>query len=139
MPLQLVVAMSGTTGCVEIVKSVKASECKHAIIRLHCATSKSSLWYMGYVPCGSAFESPRIYRKSRIVHIYIYQPLTTTRRGLTWQMTECDSEVVLFPLVQLSLALLRATTYVGERACFPLVIKTAQIRYRAKYTCTLIM
>ena len=39
----------------------KASECKHAIIGLHCATSKSSLWYMGYVPHGSDFERPRIY------------------------------------------------------------------------------
>ena len=28
----------------------KASECKRAIIRLHYATSKSSLWHMGYVP-----------------------------------------------------------------------------------------
>ena len=29
-----------------------------AIIRLHCATSKSSLWYMGYVACDGAFECP---------------------------------------------------------------------------------
>ena len=28
----------------------------------HCATSKSSLWYIGYVPRGGAFECPRIYR-----------------------------------------------------------------------------
>ena len=33
-----------------VFKSVylQVSECKHAIIRLHCATSKSSLWNMGY-------------------------------------------------------------------------------------------
>ena len=30
-------------------------------IRLHCAISKSSLWNMGHVACGSAFERPRIY------------------------------------------------------------------------------
>ena len=48
----------------------KASECKCAIIRLHCATSKSSLWNMEYVARGGAFECPRIYRTS--VHVYIY-------------------------------------------------------------------
>ena len=45
----------------------KASECKRAIKRLHCATSKSSLWYMGCAPRGGAFERPRIYRTSLIV------------------------------------------------------------------------
>ena len=40
------------------------------LIRLHCAT-KSSLWYMGYVPRGSALERPRIYRTSTSVHLYI--------------------------------------------------------------------
>ena len=42
----------------------KASKCKRAIIRLHCATSKSSMWYMGNVPHGSAFERPHIYHRS---------------------------------------------------------------------------
>ena len=46
------------------VYTYKASKCKRAIIRLHCATSKSSLWYMEYVPRGGAFERPRIYRTS---------------------------------------------------------------------------
>ena len=46
------------------VYTYKASECKRTIIRLHCAASKSSLWYMGYVPQGGAFECPRIYRTS---------------------------------------------------------------------------
>ena len=50
----------------------KASECKHAIIRLHCATSKSSLWKMGYVARGGAFERPRIYHTSTM---YIYAML----------------------------------------------------------------
>ena len=36
----------------------KASECKRTIIRLHCATSKSSLWNMEYVACGGALECP---------------------------------------------------------------------------------
>ena len=39
----------------------KASGCKCAIIKLHCATSKSSLWNMGYVARGGVFERPRIY------------------------------------------------------------------------------
>ena len=42
----------------------KASECKCTIIGLHCATSKSSLWNMGYVARGGAFECPRIYHTS---------------------------------------------------------------------------
>ena len=46
----------------------KASECKHAIIRLHCATSKSSLWNMEYVAHGSAFEHPHIYRTSTCIY-----------------------------------------------------------------------
>ena len=45
----------------------KASESKRTIIRLHCATSKSSLWNMGYVAHGGAFKSPRIYRTNVIV------------------------------------------------------------------------
>ena len=48
----------------------KASECKRAIIRLHCATSKSSLWNMEYVAHGSAFERPCIYRTSIHIHVY---------------------------------------------------------------------
>ena len=45
---------------------------KHAIKRLHCATSKSSLWYMGYVPRGSAVEHPRIYRTNNcVVHRWL--------------------------------------------------------------------
>ena len=54
----------GTTGSVgvhscnlPVFKSVYIEgfpECKHAIIRLHCATSKSSLWNMGYVAHGGA-------------------------------------------------------------------------------------
>ena len=43
----------------------KASECKCTIIRLHCATSKSSLWNMRYVAHGGAFERPRIYRTNK--------------------------------------------------------------------------
>ena len=44
------------------VYTYKASECKHAIVRLHCATSKSSLWNMEYVARGGAFERLHIYR-----------------------------------------------------------------------------
>ena len=54
------------------VYTYKASECKRAIIRLHCATSKSSLWYMGYVPRGRAFERPRIYRTSTYVDVIVF-------------------------------------------------------------------
>ena len=43
----------------------KASVCKRTIIRLHCATSKSSLWNMGYVARGGAFKCPRSYSTSR--------------------------------------------------------------------------
>ena len=46
----------------ESVYTYKASECKHAIVRLHCATSKSSLWNIEYVARGGAFECPCIYR-----------------------------------------------------------------------------
>ena len=57
-----------------------ASDCKCTIIRLHCATSKSSLWYMGYVPCGSATELPHIYRTNvymyiayiHVMHVHVY-------------------------------------------------------------------
>ena len=38
------------------------------IIRLHCATSKPSLWNMGYVARGGAFERPHIYRTN--IHVY---------------------------------------------------------------------
>ena len=51
------------------VYTYKASECKHTIIRLHCATSKSSLWNMEYVARGGAFERPRIYHTSTYVHV----------------------------------------------------------------------
>ena len=34
------------------------------LIRLHCATSKSSLWNMEYVARGGASERPHIYRTS---------------------------------------------------------------------------
>ena len=47
----------------------KASECKRAITRLHCATSKSSLWNMGNVSHGGAFECLRIYR-TNTQHVY---------------------------------------------------------------------
>ena len=57
-----------------------ASDCKCTIIRLHCATSKSSLWYMGYVPCGGATELPHIYRTNvymyiayiHVMHVHVY-------------------------------------------------------------------
>ena len=47
----------------------KASVCKHTNITLHCATSMSSLWYMGYVhvPCSGALEHPRIYRTNMYI------------------------------------------------------------------------
>ena len=50
------------------VHTYKASECKCTIIRLHCATSKSSLWNMEYVARGGAFERPHIYRTR--IHVY---------------------------------------------------------------------
>ena len=54
----------------------KASKCKCTIIRLHCATSKSSLWNMEYVARGSAFEHPHIYCTNLfIMYIYIYIPI----------------------------------------------------------------
>ena len=59
-------------GYVEYVKfksvyTYKASECKRAIIRLHCATSKSSLWYVGYVPVVVPLNA-----HASIVQVYIY-------------------------------------------------------------------
>ena len=55
----------------------KASVCKHAIIRLHRATPKSSLWNMEYVAHGGVFECPCIYRTSmyvrRAVYVCIYE------------------------------------------------------------------
>ena len=53
----------------------KASDCKHTIISLHCATSKSSLWNMGYVARGGVFECPRIYRTNVYVSTCIYMYL----------------------------------------------------------------
>ena len=53
----------------------KASEYKHATIRLHSATSKSSLWNMRYVARGSAFERPHIYRtnlSNMHVHVHVW-------------------------------------------------------------------
>ena len=50
-----------------------ASECKRTIIRLRCATSKSSLWDMGYVSRGGAFKCPCIYHTSKYTyctHVY---------------------------------------------------------------------
>ena len=63
MPWRLVVVTTGVLefACIQIRK---VSECKRAIIRLHCATSKCSLWNMEYVARGGAFERPRIYRTS---------------------------------------------------------------------------
>ena len=55
----------------------KASECKHTIIRLHCATSKFSLWNMEYVANGGAFERPCIYRTSICVHTHVYNERDT--------------------------------------------------------------
>ena len=63
-----------------VFKSAYTSECKHAIISLHC---KSSLWNMEYVACGGAFERPRIYRTNRygrlvgqkLQHTYVYKCL----------------------------------------------------------------
>ena len=52
----------GYVGARDLYSNYKASECKRTIIRLHCATSKSSLWNMEYVARGGAFERPRIYR-----------------------------------------------------------------------------
>ena len=74
MPWRLVVGDYGYVGArdLPVFKSVytyKASECKRAIIRLHCATSKFSLWNMEYVARGGAFERPRIYRTSTYVHV----------------------------------------------------------------------
>ena len=55
------------------VYTYKASVFKRTTIRLHCATSKSSLWYRGYVPRGGAFERPRIYRISMYIpHLISY-------------------------------------------------------------------
>ena len=60
----------GLRGTLEFVRVIclcsnlytyKASACKRTIIRLHCATSKSSLWNMEYVARGGAFEHPHIY------------------------------------------------------------------------------
>ena len=48
-----------------VLYTYKASECKRAIIRLHC---KSSLWNTGYVDSGGAFECPHIYRTNEPVH-----------------------------------------------------------------------
>ena len=65
---------SRTTECIGvrvICKSVytyKASECKSTIIRLHCVTSKSSLWNMEYIARGG--ERPRIYRTSTNVSAF---------------------------------------------------------------------
>ena len=39
----------GYVGARDLYSNYKASECKRTIIRLHCATSKSSLWNMEYV------------------------------------------------------------------------------------------
>ena len=58
----------GVRPCNSNLYTYKASKCKRTIIRLHCATSKSSLWNMGYVARVSAFEHPRIYRTN--VHVY---------------------------------------------------------------------
>ena len=42
---------------------------------LHCVTSKSSLWDMGYVAHGGAFERPRIVQ----IHTYVFgQPSRLT-------------------------------------------------------------
>ena len=70
MPWRLAVGDYGVrwSSCnLPVFKSVytyKASECKHAILGLHCAALKSSLWNMEYVARGGAFERPLIYRTS---------------------------------------------------------------------------
>ena len=66
----------------------KAFECKRAIIRLHSATSKSSLWNMGYVARGGAFECPRIYRTSIHIDVYVAPPILVgvwPMAGTLWQ------------------------------------------------------
>ena len=72
----MVTSSWGLQGTLEFVRvtcqysdlyTYKASECKHTILRLHCALSKSSLWNMEYVARGGAFECPHIY----ITYIYI--------------------------------------------------------------------
>ena len=68
----------------------KASECKRTIIRLHCATSKSSLWYMGYVPLGGAFERSRICRTSMYVCMYVLAP------KLIWRLVSLYKSAVVF-------------------------------------------
>ena len=45
----------------------KASKYKCAIIRLHCATYKSSLWYMGYVP-----RTVPLNAHASVVQVYVY-------------------------------------------------------------------
>ena len=72
-------------GLCAICKSVytctyKASKCKRTSIRPHCAISKSSLWYMGYVPRGGAFECPRIYCTSNsCIMVFIVYGICTAR------------------------------------------------------------
>ena len=70
------------------VYTYKASECKRAIIRLHCATSKSSLWYMGYVPRGGAVERPRIYRTR--LDVTLVRQLDNTGTPLTDINSTCS-------------------------------------------------
>ena len=90
MPWLLVVGDYGvrwSTCNFPVFKSVytyKASECKCAIIRLHCATSKSSLWNMEYVARGGAFERPHIYRTIIYVHEHVVFTVygICTARGL---------------------------------------------------------
>ena len=81
VPWQLVVGTTGYVGVRVIylhsnLYTYKASKCKRAIIRLHCATSKSSLWNMEYVARGGAFECSRIYRISRFIeHVIVHSQL----------------------------------------------------------------
>ena len=80
MPWRLVVRDYGYVGARDLpvfkcVYMYKTSECKHAIVRLHCATSKSLLWNMEYVARGSGFKRPHIYRTSThlcLICTYVY-------------------------------------------------------------------
>ena len=62
----------------------KASECKHANIRLACDTSKSSLWNMGYVARGGAFESI-IYTVRVLLIPSFFSPFSSRLRS-QWQL-----------------------------------------------------
>ena len=64
------------------VYTYRASERKRAIIRLHCATSKSSLWYMGYVPMAVPLNA-----HASVVQVHLYfvycRSLKSAREGVS--------------------------------------------------------